>query len=142
MIDQLSVFLENEKGRLAAACQAVADCGINMHSLFVADTAEYGVVRMLCDTPENGAEKLASAGWRATVTPVVAVRIPDEVGGLARLLKVLDESDINLEYAYCISAEGGYAVDVLKVTDATDVEEKLSAAGFELLTPKDLYVAD
>lgn len=142
MIDQVSVFLENQKGRLAAATQAIADAGINMHSLYVADTAEYGVVRLLCDEPQTAAKKLFDAGWRATATPVVAVRIPDEVGSLARLLAVLDESNINLEYAYCISTDGGHAVDVLKVTDTAGVEETLSAAGFEPLTSKDLYIAE
>ncbi len=142
MIDQVSVFLENETGRLAAATQAIADAGINMHSLFVADTAEFGVVRLLCDQPQEATKKLLDAGWRATATPVVAVRIPDEVGSLARLLAVLDEAQVNLEYAYCISTAEGFAVDVLKVTDTAGAEEKILSAGFEVLTPKDLYIAE
>ena len=68
MISQLTVFLENEKGRLAAACRAVSDAGINMHALNLADTSDFGVVRMLTDTPEAAAEALRGQGYRATVT--------------------------------------------------------------------------
>ena len=86
MISQLTVFLENEKGRLAAACRAVSDAGINMHALNLADTSDFGVVRMLTDTPEAAAEALREQGYRATVTPVLAVRVPNVPGGLAKLL--------------------------------------------------------
>ena len=71
MISQLTVFLENEKGRLAAATRAVADAGVNMHALYLADTEDFGVARMLCDTPNKAAEKLTLSGWRAAVTPVM-----------------------------------------------------------------------
>ena len=89
MISQLTVFLENEKGRLAAATRAVADAGVNMHALYLADTEDFGVARMLCDTPNKAAEKLTLAGWRAAVTPVMAVRVPDVPGGVASLLEFL-----------------------------------------------------
>lgn len=142
MISQLTVFLENEKGRLAAVCRAVADAGINMHSLHVADTADFGVVRMLCDTPEAAAEALRAKGWRAAVTPVLGVRVPNVPGGLASLLEFMDEQGVNVEYGYCFSVEGGHAVDVLKVDADEALEQKLSAAGFEPVEPKDVYVVD
>ena len=75
-------------GRLAAACRAVSDAGINMHALNLADTSDFGVVRMLTDTPEAAAEALREQGYRATVTPVLAVRVPNVPGGLAKLLAV------------------------------------------------------
>ncbi len=142
MISQLTVFLENEKGRLAEATRAIADAGINMHSLYLADTQDFGVARMLCDTPELAAEKLKAAGWRAAVTPVLGVRVPDVPGGLAKLLEFLDEADINVEYGYCISVEGGNAIDVLKVSSDADIEEMLSKAGFDAVKPEDIYVVD
>ena len=114
MISQLTVFLENEKGRLAAACRAVSDAGINMHALNLADTSDFGVVRMLTDTPEAAAEALREQGYRATVTPVLAVRVPNVPGGLAKLLEFMDEQDANVEYGYCFSVNEDYAVDVLK----------------------------
>ena len=96
MIEQLTVFLENEKGRLAAACQTLADAGINMHALNLADTADFGVVRMLCDTPEAASGALKAAGYRAAVTPVLGVRVHNVPGRLARLLSFLDEQDSNI----------------------------------------------
>ncbi len=142
MISQLTLFIENEKGRLAAATRAVADAGIDMHSLYVADTADFGVVRMLCDTPDAAAKKLQDAGWRASATQVIAVAVPDEVGGLAKLLEALEANNVNLEYAYCVSSDGGKAIDILKVSETQGVEDALASAGFEVLKPEDIYVVD
>ena len=88
MISQLTVFMENERGRLASACRTIADAGINMYALFVADTADFGVARIFCDTPQAAADALTAAGYRAAVTPVLGVRVPDEPGGLASLAGV------------------------------------------------------
>ena len=103
MISQLTVFMENERGRLASACRTIADAGINMYALFVADTADFGVARIFCDTPQAAADALTAAGYRAAVTPVLGVRVPDEPGGLASLLEFLDEAGENVEYGYCLS---------------------------------------
>ena len=74
MISQLTVFMENERGRLASACRTLADAGINIYALFVADTADFGVARIFCDTPQAAADALTAAGYRAAVTPVLGVR--------------------------------------------------------------------
>ncbi len=142
MISQLTVFLENEKGRLAAACRAVSDAGINMHALNLADTADFGVARMLTDTPDAAAEALRAQGYRATVTPVLGVRVPNVPGGLASLLEFMDEQNANIEYGYCFSVNAETAVDVLKVEGTDDLEEKLTAAGFEPVRPEDIYRID
>ena len=142
MISQLTVFLENEKGRLAAACRAVSDAGINMHALNLADTSDFGVVRMLTDTPEAAAEALREQGYRATVTPVLAVRVPNVPGGLAKLLSFMDEQEANIEYGYCFSVNDDVAIDVLKVDGDSGIEEKLKAAGFEPVRPEDIYDLD
>ena len=142
MISQLTVFLENEKGRLAAACRTIADAGINMHALNIADTADFGVVRMLTDTPEAAAETLRQAGYRASVTSVLAVRVPDLPGGLASLLEFMDAQEANIEYGYCFSVNEGIAIDVLKVDGDSGIEEKLTASGFEPVRPEDIYALD
>lgn len=142
MIEQLTVFLENEKGRLAAACRAVSDAGINMHALNLADTADFGVVRMLCDTPNAAAEALKAQGWRAAVTPVLGVRVPNVPGGLASLLEFFDEQNVNVEYGYCFSINDDTAVDVLKVDGDAGIEQKLTAAGFKPVRPEDVYRID
>ena len=137
MISQLTVFLENEKGRLAAACRAVSKAGVNLHALNLADTADFGVARMLCDTPEAAAEALREAGYRATVTPVLAVRVPNTPGGLAVLF--LDEQGVNVEYGYCFSVSAESAVDVLKIDGGEGVEASLAEAGFAPVRPEDVY---
>lgn len=141
MISQLTVFLTNEKGRLAAASRTLADAGINMQALFIADTADFGIVRIFCDTPERAAEALAEAGFRATITPVIAVSVADEPGTLARLLEFCNEEAMNIEYGYCFSTANGVAVDVLKVQEA-GAEEALRNAGFKVLAPEEVYVVD
>lgn len=142
MISQLTVFLENEKGRLAAACRAVSKAGVNLHALNLADTADFGVARMLTDTPDAAAEALRAQGYRATVTPVLGVRVPNVPGGLASLLEFMDEQDANIEYGYCFSVNADTAVDVLKVDATDDLEQKLTEAGFEPVRPEDIYRID
>ncbi|NBJ66669.1 amino acid-binding protein [Adlercreutzia caecimuris] len=141
MISQLTVFLANEKGRLAAASRVLSDAGINMQALFIADTADFGIVRIFCDTPALAAAKLAEAGFRATITPVIAVSVADEPGTLARLLEFCHQSSMNIEYGYCFAAGDGRAIDVLKI-EGEGAEEALAAAGFNVLAPEEVYVVD
>ena len=115
MISQLTVFLANEKGRLAAACRTLADADINMKALFIADTADFGIVRIFCDTPKRAVEVLGQAGFRASLTPVIAVSVEDAPGTLADLLGFCQGASMNIEYGYCFCTADGKAVDVLKI---------------------------
>ena len=142
MISQLTVFLENEKGRLAAACRVISNTGTNMHSLFIADTRDFGVVRFLVDKPEATAAALREAGYRASVTPVCAVRLPNKPGALAQLLEFLDREDCNLEYSYCFSVGNDFAIDVLKAEEDLHLEEKLVQAGFSTVSAEEVYELD
>ena len=142
MIEQVSVFLENTKGRLAGLCRALGDAGVNMHALMVADTEQFGVVRIICDTPRRATELLDEQGFSASVTPVVAVQIPDRPGGLADVLEALGKADVNVEYAYCfVKPSGDAAVDIFKV-DAPGAELALTSAGFVSFSPEELYAPD
>lgn len=141
MISQLTIFLQNEEGRLAHACRIIGEAGVNMHALCIADTRDFGVVRIVCDTPKKACGKLADAGFRATLVPVVAVKVGDEPGSLTKLLELLDEKGMNVEYGYCFSLEGNGAVDVLKISNEA-VELVLKEAGYEVLAPADLYQED
>ena len=87
-------------------------------------------------------EALREQGYRATVTPVLAVRVPNVPGGLAKLLEFMDEQDANVEYGYCFSVNEDYAVDVLKADGSDDLEQKLTDAGFEPVRPEDIYRID
>jgi hypothetical protein len=142
VIEQLSVFLENKSGRLAELTRVLGDEGINMRALMVADTEEFGVVRIICDHPGHAREVLEAAGFGVSTTPVVAVEIPDHPGGLAEVLERLGASGMNVEYAYCfVGLRGGAAVDVLKVDDDA-AAGVLRSAGFQVLEPDHLYAGD
>ena len=142
MISQLTVFLENQKGRLAAACRTISDAGFNMHSLFIADTQDFGVVRLLVDNPKAAAAALRDAGYRATITPVTAVRVPNRPGGLAELLEYMDSQDVNIEYGYCFTSSADFAIDILKTDEDVQLEEKLAAGGFTTVKPEEIYAVD
>lgn len=141
MIDQLTVFLENSEGRLAALCRVLADAKVNMYALTIADTTDYGIVRIICDDPEKAVNALSEQDYRAVVTKVAAIGVPNEPGGLAKLLDLLDELDINIEYGYCFSIKDDMAVDVLKIhapEQADEAAAALEAAGFKILQASDI----
>ena len=141
MIDQLTVFLENTEGRLAKLCRALADADVNMKALTIADTAEYGVVRIICDDPARARDELQEKGWRAMVTKVAAIEVANRPGGLADRLGVLDDLDIPVEYGYCFSLSGDMACDVLKISGAEEASaaaQAIEAAGFKLLKQEDI----
>jgi hypothetical protein len=142
MIEQVSVFLENREGRLADLTRALGDAGIDMHALMIADTSQFGVVRIICDRPRHAASLLADAGFAASVTPVTAVEVPDKPGGLADVLETLQRERINVEYAYCfVEPSGDAAVDIFKV-DSDNAEQALRSAGFKVLDADALYISD
>ena len=139
MIKQLTVFLENTEGRLAALTRAISDAGINMNMLTIAEVSDYGLVRILCEDASLAAEKLETAGFRAKTTDVLAVEVPNVPGGLAKLLETLDVADVNIEYGYCFNISDERAVDVFKVTDDEQALSALTAAGFTALNQEDLF---
>ena len=141
MIDQITVFLENAEGRLSALCRTLAEANVNMSALTIADTADYGVVRIICDDPALALDALNAADYRAVATKVSAIAVPNEAGGLSKLLDTLDSLNLNIEYGYCFSVGEGEAVDVLKIRGAKEADkaiQAIEAAGFRLLTHEDL----
>lgn len=140
MIDQLTVFLPNEPGTLADMACVLGDANIQMHALMVADTADFGIVRIICDTPRAASKALAERGYRAATTQVVAIEVEDVPGGLAKILSKIAGVKLNVEYAYCTSI-GDRTVDVIKVTGGP-VGAKLVQAGLRDLMPSDVYTPD
>ena len=140
MIMQLTVFLENTEGRLAALCRTLADNGINMDALTIAETSEYGLVRIICDNVFHAVDVLEESGFRATKTKVLAVELPDRPGALAEMLEALDSTGVNIEYGYCFQSNGDVAIDVLKIKpqDRDKAEAAIAAAGFKLLHYDDI----
>ena len=143
MVEQLSVFLQNETGRLAQMCRTLGDAGHSMHVLMVADTSEYGVARMLCDRPHSARRALEAAGFAVSITRVVAAEVPDRPGGLADVLELLGSQDINVEYMYCFVRPGAdVAVDIFRVGDPERATEVLNAAGIGTARAVSLYDID
>lgn len=139
MVKQLTVFLENSPGRLARLTRALGDAGVNMRALMVADTAEFGVVRIICDRPDVAKSALEDAGFSVSVTDVIAVAVPDRPGGLADVLEVLGAEDLNVEYAYCFVEPGGSgAVDVFRVERVTDAMRVLREAGIRTFSADEI----
>lgn len=142
MIEQLSVFLENKPGHLARLTRTLADARINLRALMVADTAEFGVIRIICDHPIAAKKVLEEAGFGASITRVIAVEIPDHPGGLADVLDALSAADVNVEYAYAFVEPGAQvAVHIFKVDDAR-APDALAAAGINVIGPEKLYSLD
>ena len=102
-ITQISVFLENKEGRLHGAVQALAAQGINIRTLTIAESRDFGVLRMIVDRPEDAREALKALGFVASITQIVAVEVDDRPGGLAHLLQILGEQRINIEYMYAFT---------------------------------------
>ncbi len=117
-IKQVSVFLENSAGRLAEVTEVLARANVDIRALCVADTRDFGILRLIVDKPEAATEALAKAGYTTRATDVLAVELEDRPGGLARVMRIFKESGVNIEYVYA-SLEGqvGKAVVVFKVED-------------------------
>lgn len=97
---QISVFLENTKGRLYDVCSLLGRNGINMRAVTIAESPEFGILRMVVDKPEEAMRVLKADGFVANLTDIVTVEVPDRPGGLVNVLKVLAEHEINVEYMY------------------------------------------
>ncbi|WP_022855772.1 ACT domain-containing protein [Thermodesulfobacterium thermophilum] len=134
-IKQISVFLENKKGRLYEALKTIADRGINIRALSIADTSEFGILRMIVPQPEEAKKVLEEAGFTTKITNVVAVGIKDEPGGLAGVLKHLYDADINVEYIYAfVEKSGEKAVVVLRTNNLDKTIDLLQEKGVSLLS--------
>lgn len=117
-IKQVSVFLENKTGRLAELTQLLAQERINIRALCVADTAEFGIIRLIVDEPERAAEAVKKGGFTVKSTDVLAVEIPDKPGSLARVMEIFERTGVNIEYLYTsLEKDTSTAVVIFKVDD-------------------------
>ncbi len=117
-VKQISIFLENKKGRLAEVTQVLSKEKINIRALSLADTADFGVLRIIVDDPDKCLAALKKNGFVAQSTEVVAVEVQDEPGGLSRILKVLDAESVNVEYMYAyVEKSRDNAVVICKIDD-------------------------
>jgi len=139
-VKQISVFLENKPGRLTGLTRALSDAGINIRALSLADTTDFGIMRLIVDRPEEALKALQGQGYSVAETDVLAVGIPDRPGGLAQAAETISAVGINIEYMYAfVEKKGGNAVMVFRVDDLEATARALSAAGIPVLPPEDVY---
>ena len=135
---QLSVFIENRQGRLGEVLNVLKANNVNILSMSLADTTEYGLLRLIVNNPELGKEKLTSCGFSTMLTNVLVLKITHESGSLQGVLGLLAEQNINIEYMYGLSIDGEEASVVLKATDLAKAESILLEKGVKTLSSDDI----
>ena len=140
-IQQLSVFLENREGRVFEVLAVLAGNGVNIVALSLADTSDYGMLRMVVSDPNKGRAVLKESGITAMLTDVVALRVPHATGSLSRAMHQIVEGEVNIEYMYAF-ANGDDASAVLKTDDPARVVDILRGSGFDVWEASDAYVSN
>ncbi|MDR2526015.1 MAG: acetolactate synthase [Oscillospiraceae bacterium] len=140
LIDQVSAFIENKPGRLVEILTLLGEGGIDLRAYSVAETTEFGILRMLVDRPEDAVALLKAQGFRANKTEILGVAIPHVPGSSVAVLQVLSDAGINVEYTYAFVTPGaGDALLFLRVENNTAAQAALCAAGISLSEVKMLY---
>ena len=139
-LKQLSVFLENKPGRLRELCAVLAENGINIITLSLADTEQFGILRLIVKEHDQAKELLEKNGFVAKLTDVVAVEVMDEPGGLSSILKIEEESGISVEYMYAFTIKSGEkAVLLFRFDDMDKALDTLQKANLGVLDREELY---
>ena len=139
-IQQLSLFLENKPGRLAEPCRLLAAAGVNIRTLSLADTAQYGILRIIVSDWQKASELFKKSGYAFTTTEVLAVEVPDRPGGLAGILEIFENSDVNIEYMYALTfGRENRAVLIFRFDKPDGAIERLRAAGVGVLDSVEIY---
>lgn len=140
MIKQISLFLENRTGRLAQITKLLADNGIDIRALSIAETSDYGILRIIVNDPDSAVEMLKSTGITATVTEVLGIAVNDIPGGFAAAISVLSDANIAIDYLYAfISRKDGLANVILRVGNNAAAAKVLANAGIKLVSQDDIF---
>lgn len=138
-ITQISVFLENRKGRLFEVCSLLGDNGINIRALTIAETESFGVLRTVVDKSDAAVALLRDHGFVANFTDVVAIEVPDKPGGLAAALKIFSDNDVNVEYMYgFVEKFSEKALLVFRFEDPDSAQEILAKHSISVVTKKEI----
>ena len=135
---QLTVFIENRAGRLSEVLSVLRENDVNILSLSLADTTEFGLLRLIVDNAAKGKEKLTENGYSSLLSDVTIIEISHKVGSLQELLKAIDENGVNIEYMYGLSIESDTAYVVLKASDLDGLMQVLNARGIRVLSSDDI----
>jgi len=138
-VKQLSIFLENQSGRLAEVTGALGNEGVNIRALSLADTAGFGILRLIVNDVAKAHEMLRSNGFTVSETDVIAAEVPDRPGGLASILGVLGDKEINIEYMYAfVEKSSENAVVIFRIENVDQAVEALQAKGVRVLSAKEV----
>lgn len=138
-IKQLTIFVQNKKGTVVPVTKILAENNVNLRALSIAETNDFGILRLIVDEEETAEKALREAGYLLKVIDVVGVKIGDQPGKLSSALEVLDHADINVEYLYAfMTRTEKHAYVVLRVEDNAAAEEILTDAGFHMITKADI----
>ncbi|MBR2986764.1 MAG: hypothetical protein IKC63_01965 [Clostridia bacterium] len=138
-ISQLSVFVENKQGSMSGIAEALANAGIDIRALTIADTTDFGILRLIVRDPEGAKKMLQEKNFVVTVNQVIGVEVPDRVGGLAKVLRILDDALINIEYMYdflAIKEEKAYII--IRVENNAKTVELLQQHGIRCIADEDI----
>lgn len=140
MVKQISIFLENKAGRLASVTRALGDTGINIRALSIADTSDFGILRLIVSDPEKAYKVLKDAGFTVSETDVIAVEVPDSPGGLAGVLDIMGNASINIEYLYAfIGKASDDALVIFKVENPEKAVATFNDNGINVLNKNQVY---
>ena len=140
-VQQLSVFLENREGRVEDVLDVLAKSNVNIVALSLADTSDYGMLRMIVSDPHKGRMALKEVGITSMLTDVVALRVPHATGSLSKAMHQIVDGEVNIEYMYAF-ANGDDAAAVLKSDDAARVIDILKGSGFDVYSADEAYRAN
>ncbi|MHB8881207.1 MAG: ACT domain-containing protein [Thermodesulfovibrionales bacterium] len=139
-VEQISIFLENKSGRLADVTNILASAGINIRALALADTTDFGILRLIVNDNEKAKSVLKENGFTVGKTEVIAVEVSDRPGGLAAILNVMRDTAINVEYMYAfIQKSGENAIIIFRFDELEKAIEVLRAAGIRILSGEEIY---
>ncbi len=139
-VEQISIFIENKSGRLAEVARVLGEKGVNIRALSLADTSDFGILRLLVDNTDVAQKTLKENGFTVNKTEVVAVEVPDDPGGLFNILQVLDEAEVNVEYMYAfVERNAGNAVIIFRFDEVDNAIAVLNGKGVSILSGEKLY---
>lgn len=139
-IKQLSIFLENRKGRMRKALDVLEKGGVSIRALSIADTSDFGILRLIVPEPEKTKKLLEDNNFIVKIGEVIAVRMEDEPGSLGKILGILDDNDINLSYLYAfVEAKKEMAIVLLHPENIDDGIKALQDGGAELISADEIY---
>lgn len=140
-VKQISIFLENKSGRLAQVTRVLGENGINIRALSIADTTDFGILRLIVSDPGKAYQVLKEAGFTVSTTDVIAVEVEDNPGGLAGVLKSLDRAGINIEYLYAFLQKASKAaLVVFRVERLEEAVKVLQENGTRILGEDEVYL--